>query len=137
MLWVRKLLETLENSARTVCFLTLDNSDTGTNARFHYPWGVALDSTNGLLYVSDQGFSFIRCVHLATRNVWTIVGGTVGSTGSFDGIGTGAAIYNPRILVIDAGHRQNSVHLVEGRFHFFFVFLLHRSWREPLRRRIG
>jgi sugar lactone lactonase YvrE len=60
---------------------------TGNAARFHYPRGVAVDST-GNVYVADAGNHTIRKVTQA--GVVTTLGGLAGSFGSVDGTGSAA-----------------------------------------------
>lgn len=45
---------------------------TGGAARFNNPIGLALDTTNGILYVSDQNYTKVRKIVLATGSVTTI-----------------------------------------------------------------
>lgn len=45
---------------------------TGAAARFNQPVGLALDTTNGILYVSDQNYSKIRKVVISTGAVSTV-----------------------------------------------------------------
>jgi sugar lactone lactonase YvrE len=69
------------------------------SARFWYPQGLALDK-NGNLYVADTGGYAIRKV-TADGTVSTFAG-TLGSSGSADGIGTAARFTLPTGIAIDS-----------------------------------
>jgi hypothetical protein len=45
---------------------------TGTAAQFNTPIGLALDTTNGLLYVSDQVYTKVRKIVISTGVVTTL-----------------------------------------------------------------
>lgn len=45
---------------------------TGTAAKFSFPIGLALDAANGILYVSDQGYTKVRVIVLSTGAVTTL-----------------------------------------------------------------
>jgi len=70
----------------------------GTNARFSYPRGVAVDST-GVVYVSDTGNHVIRKV-TPSGEVSTLAG-LAGTQGSADGTGSAARFNFPYGLAID------------------------------------
>ncbi len=70
---------------------------TGGNARFNWPYDVAIDASNNL-YVADQSNYVIRRITPAGA-VSTIIG-TQGQIGSEDGIGAAARLYLPRSLVV-------------------------------------
>ncbi|HEX7841348.1 MAG TPA: hypothetical protein VF469_27910 [Kofleriaceae bacterium] len=72
---------------------------TGVTARFHNPFGVAVDSA-GNLYVADTGNQIIRKVTAA--GVVTTLAGTAGVSGSTDGIGTAARFYGPNGVAVDS-----------------------------------
>ena len=59
----------------------------GTSAAFHYPWGLAYDSSAGLLFVTDDENCLVRSVVVSTGVVSTLAGGE-GSTvcGSSNGV---------------------------------------------------
>ncbi len=71
---------------------------TGSAARFHQPWGVAVDGTD--LYVVDYSNQTIRKVGTSSGAVTTVAGGT-GEAGSADGVGTAARFRYPRGLATD------------------------------------
>jgi sugar lactone lactonase YvrE len=60
---------------------------TGSVAKFSYPWGITTDGTN--VFVADSNNHSIRQVVIATGVVTTLAG-TAGTSGSIDGIGSGA-----------------------------------------------
>ena len=71
----------------------------GRAAQFNRIYGIALDRTAGILYVSDYGNHLIRKVVLATGQVTTLAGSTQGFA---DGIGTAAKFSGPTGLALDA-----------------------------------
>lgn len=74
------------------------NDGTGTSAQFNKPRCVAV--ANGFLYVADSINHRIRKVDLATREVTTIAGSTVGTN---DGIGSNAQFSTPSALTVANG----------------------------------
>lgn len=64
----------------------------GSDARFNYPYGVAVDKA-GTVYVADQWSHAIRKV-TAAGDVTTLAG-LGGTSGSTDGLGTGARFSQP------------------------------------------
>jgi hypothetical protein len=71
---------------------------TGTAARFHEPFGIAVDS-GGTLYVADAANNAIRKV-TAAGVVTTFAGGT--AAGTTDGTGTAARFDEPRGVAVDS-----------------------------------
>jgi sugar lactone lactonase YvrE len=71
---------------------------TGTGALFTSPSGITTDGTN--LYVVDYGNHTIRKIVISSKMVTTFAG-TVGSSGSEDGIGTTARFNNPFGITTD------------------------------------
>jgi hypothetical protein len=69
----------------------------GTAAQFYYPCGVALDGAGGL-YVADRDNHRIRRIDLATAQVTTVAGSTLGAT---DGQGTVAQFNTPWGVAVD------------------------------------
>jgi sugar lactone lactonase YvrE len=74
---------------------------TGSNARFSFPLGVAVDSTSNELYVSDWDNNTIRKIDLSSGAVTTLAG-TAGVYGSTDGIGAAALFATPEGLALDS-----------------------------------
>lgn len=64
---------------------------TGTDARFHYPSGVALDSA-GNAYVTDSNCTIRK---ITPQRVVSTLAGTPGQCGSTDGVGANARFRNP------------------------------------------
>ena len=71
----------------------------GSAARFLAPEGVAIDHSGNLL-VADSGNHTIRLVTPA--GVVSTVAGSAGTSGSSDGIGSGARFFNPADVTVDA-----------------------------------
>ncbi len=72
--------------------------DTGTNARFRNPWGVAVDSL-GNVFVADMSNDTIRKI-TPTRMVSTLAG-QAGISGGVDGAGTSAQFNHPFAIAVD------------------------------------
>lgn len=69
---------------------------------FYNPWGIAVNSTTGMVYVAEYGSCVIDAV-TSTGSISILAGRKVNIVGSFgDGIGADAAFYNPSGLTIDA-----------------------------------
>lgn len=73
----------------------------GSEARFRYPEGMALDEKKRILYVSDSYNHVIRSVNLIDGSVTTIVGNPRKS-GNEDGIGEDAVFLYPSGLALDS-----------------------------------
>ncbi len=73
---------------------------TGSEARFHFPLGVAVDSS-GNLYVADTFSYTIR--KITPGGVVSTLAGLAGSTGSYDGIGSIARFKEPFGVAVDSG----------------------------------
>jgi sugar lactone lactonase YvrE len=71
---------------------------TGTDARFYFPSGVAVDSA-GNAYVADKYNSTIRLVTPA--GVVTTLAGLAGNYGNSDGTGSAAQFYFPEGVAVD------------------------------------
>lgn len=71
----------------------------GANARFAYPWGVAV-APNGTIFVSDAGNHTIRAV--SPSGTVTTLAGVAGELGSADGFRTAARFNRPSSIVADA-----------------------------------
>jgi sugar lactone lactonase YvrE len=73
---------------------------TGSDARFNYPAGVALDSA-GNLYVADAGNNTVRQV--SSAGVVSTLAGLAGESGAVDGAGGNARFAGPAGLALDSG----------------------------------
>ncbi len=74
----------------------------GTVATFRDPNGIAVDPS-GNLYVADQGNHTIRKISPAgTDWIVSTIGGTVGTPGSADGVGSEARFKKPFGIAVDA-----------------------------------
>jgi uncharacterized protein YjiK len=75
---------------------------TGSNARFSYPTGIAVDNA-GNLYVADNDNNEIRKITPVGTNwvVSTIAGSNSGSLGSADGTGSNAQFWRPCGIAVD------------------------------------
>jgi len=73
----------------------------GTNARFSYPSGLAVDGYDNI-YVADTFNNTIRKMRpVGTNWVVTTLGGLAGTVGSADGTGTAALFSNPNGVAVD------------------------------------
>ena len=77
-----------------------DPAGTVGAARFHYPSGLAIDSTD-TLYVADEQNSTIRKI-TPTGHVTTLAGMAGVAGGSADGVGANARFHNPQGVAVDA-----------------------------------
>ncbi len=75
---------------------------TGNAATFNNPTGLAYDSADGNLYVTDQTNCAIRRV--TTAGVVTTVAGTAANCGSADGTGSAASFNNPSFIAYDSSN---------------------------------
>jgi len=74
---------------------------TGSEARFNFPTGVAVD-TNGNLYVTDRLNSTIRKLTPDGTNwVVTTIAGSAGQASSADGTGSAARFFSPTGVAVD------------------------------------
>lgn len=75
-----------------------DADNTGTDARFNSPAGVAVDK-DGNVYVADQRNDTIR--RISTGSVVTTLVGTAGMAGAADGMGAAAQFNFPAGVAVD------------------------------------
>ena len=73
------------------------NDGPGTEARFNYPQGLAVDSS-GMVYVADTSNHTIR--KITPAGVVTTLAGTAGVLGTNNGTGTAAKFYYPYGLAV-------------------------------------
>jgi hypothetical protein len=73
---------------------------TGSAARFFYPTGLAVDSSNNI-YVADRANQTIR--KITPTGVVTTLAGTPTAAGSVDGTGSTARFFYPNSLTVDSG----------------------------------
>ncbi len=73
---------------------------TGSDARFNYPTGVAVD-TAGHVYVADQANHTIR--QITPAGAVTTFAGSAGEPGSTDGTGSAARFNGPSGVAVDSG----------------------------------
>jgi hypothetical protein len=59
------------------------DSGPAVGAKLYYPRGLALDETNGILYIADSGNSRVRQVSLATGVINTLAGGGTVTTAPY------------------------------------------------------
>ena len=87
-------------------------------ARFYYPSGLALDTTETLLFIGDKLTHRIRVVTIATGAVTTLAGGassTVGGAGAYaDGNGANASFNSPLGVCVDV---NNNVYVADQANH--------------------
>ncbi|MGH8022352.1 MAG: immunoglobulin domain-containing protein, partial [Limisphaerales bacterium] len=74
-------------------------NDTGTNALFYEPGGLAVDASDHI-FVADTGNNAIR--EIAATGAVTTLAGSAGNYGSVDATGTNALFDAPQGLAIDA-----------------------------------
>jgi len=82
------------------------DSDSGANAQFHGPWGIAVDAKGDNVFVSDRNNHRIRrvisrvgAVGVFLNSVTTFAGSS--NAGYADGVGTAAQFTFPRDIAID------------------------------------
>ena len=73
------------------------------NAQFFNPYGIALDPSNGNVFVADSGNNVIRLINATSSTVSTIAG--YGSLGYYDGPATNAEFDYPYSLAFDSANR--------------------------------
>ena len=70
-----------------------------SSAEFSYPYGIALDSSNGNIYVADSSNNVIRLINATTGMVSTFAGN--GTLGYSNGPALQAEFNNPYFVTID------------------------------------
>ena len=76
------------------------NDGNGSKARFRNPWSVAVDNSDGDIFVADMSNNAIRRITPA-GDVYTFAG-QAGSAGNADGFGNDARFDNPFAVAVDA-----------------------------------
>ena len=84
---------------------------TGSAARFENPVGLGVDA-GGNVFVADSGNSTLRKV--TPGGVVTTIGGSPGSIGSTDGVGTAARFNHPTDIAVNAA---GTLYIVDNRNH--------------------
>ena len=95
------------SSSRSLTLMAGPGSDTngyadgqGTAVFFNQLYGVAVDSENGWVYVSDQLNSLVRRMDISSRQVITVAG-RLSDRAVIDGYGTSAYFDYPSAMTID------------------------------------
>jgi len=78
--------------------VTGSTNESGTNASFSYPFGVAVDSS-GNVYVADTNNDLIR--EITSGGIVTTFAGSAGVTGSTNATGTAASFNRPQGVAVD------------------------------------
>lgn len=73
----------------------------GSAAQFNHPEGIAINSTNTILYVADRDNHVIRKIDLINKAT-TVVVGQGGILGDIDGIGSSARLNSPWTVIINS-----------------------------------
>ena len=94
----------------------------GARVRFNFPWGIAIDRTTGMMYVSDQHNNRI-CTMTREGAVFTLCGSRRRTAGFADGHNSEAELNGPAglavdmdgfLLVADYGNGMNRAPCVNG-----------------------
>ncbi len=108
------------------------DSGPALGAKLYYPEGMALDETNGVLYIADYQNQRIRMVDLATGVINTFAGGGSVAVAPFgdNGPATDANIYYPSsvsvgpgglVYIADYGH--NKIRVVDPTTNILTAFI--------------
>ena len=76
---------------------------TGSNARFFYPSGIAVDGGTNVYVADFYNHTIRKIAPIGTNWVVTTIAGTAGSYGSADDVGNNAQFFFPFGLAIDGG----------------------------------
>lgn len=76
-----------------------DADGTNATARFRNPWGVAVDNSDGDIFVADMSNNTIR--HITPAGVVHTFAGQAGQVGRADGFGNDARFDNPFAVAVD------------------------------------
>ena len=71
----------------------------GGDARFDYPFALAVNGSGGAIYVADRGNHAVRMV--TTSGVVTTLAGSTGLSGTSDGAGASANFFYPDGIAVD------------------------------------
>lgn len=93
--------------------VTGSTNESGTNASFSYPFGVAVDSS-GNVYVADTNNDLIR--EITSGGIVTTFAGSAGVTGSTNATGTAASFNQPVGIAVDS-----SGNVYVGDSHSFLI----------------
>lgn len=84
-------------------------------ARFNTPWGLAFDDSRQRLYVADRDNHTIRQVEVQNSFSVTTLAGSVGQSGSADGVGSAASFNAPVGLAYDGA--QGRLFVADSQNH--------------------
>jgi streptogramin lyase len=88
-------------------------NDTGTNALFNGPWGVAVNNSGDVI-VADTANNCIRKVTNPGGVVTTLAGSVTGTSGFVDGTGAGASFNTPYGVTMDRNNNAIVADTVNG-----------------------
>lgn len=105
-----------------------------TQASFRTPFGITIDTTANVLYVSEFNNHMIRKIDLAAQMVSTVAG-SAGNSGTTNGVGTAARFNAPAGLVLDGA--SGTLYVAEGGNHVIRQVLLSTATVSVLAGSIG
>jgi DNA-binding beta-propeller fold protein YncE len=100
------------------------NATTGTVARFNFPWGIALDSTNTKLYVADSYNHTIRQIDLSTASAAVTTFAGIMSTPGWADTATGTPTF---AYPMGIGRIGNNLFVADGHNTIRKIDLTHAT----------